>query len=45
MQMRVWLEAIGRKGTYLGGGGMVDAMGVSIDRGCFGSGGLIVRGC
>ena len=43
--MRVSSKKISRKGTYLGGGGMVDAMGVSMDLGCCGSGGLLVRGC
>ena len=42
--MRVRLEAIGRKGTYLGGGGMVDAIGISTGRGCRGVGHLIVNG-
>ncbi len=45
LQMRVSKQKIGRKGTYLGGGGMSDAIGVSIDRGCCEVGGLSVRGC
>ncbi len=42
--MRVSNKTIGREGSNLGGGGMVDAMGVSMDRGCCGSGGLWFRG-
>ena len=34
--MRVWLEAIGREGANLGGGGMADPIGVSMDLGCYG---------
>ena len=43
--MRVSKETIGREGANLGGLRTVDAIGVSMDRGCRGSGGLFVRGC
>jgi hypothetical protein len=41
--MRVSNKKIGREGANLGGDRIVDAIGVSMDLGCSGSGALVVR--
>ena len=45
MQMRVLQEKIGRESANLDGEGMVDKIDAFIDRGCFGEGDSVIRGC